>query len=170
MRLFFALQPPLHVREALADLQAVSLAQNGRHTHFDDLHLTLQFLGNVDEPELSCLKQAVAGLSAGRFELEIDRLSYWSRPKIAWAGPSKIPAGLPELVTTLGEAIAPCGFDPAPEPFRPHLTLARKSARVETREIVPTHWKVEDFALLEAVPNQKPNRYREILKIKLENK
>lgn len=169
MRLFFALHPPKEARLALSRLLGKYLQGNGRHTHPEDLHMTLQFLGAVDAQQLDCIKSAAESIHMPRFDLVIDRLDYWPRPKIMWAGPSAFPEALGKLVETLGEALGECGFTPAPEPYRPHVTLARKAHRLSPTTCEPVTWPVDEFVLFEAVPGHRPNRYCPVMKIKLEN-
>jgi len=96
----------------------------------ENLHLTLKFLGSVDETGLaaltSALTSAVTGLAA--FDAEVRGLGAFptpTRPRVVWAG---IAAGAPALVDVAGRveaALAALGFPPDERPFSPHVTLGR---------------------------------------------
>ncbi len=160
-RLFFALWPDEEVRRELAALQALLPQEEGNWVHGADLHMTLRFLGAVAPERQGCISQAAEQLREAPFELEITHLDYWSRPRIAWAGPDETPAGLSRLVADLGSALTTCGFPPENRPYRPHVTLVRKTRpsgiiRLDT----PVRWPVDSFALVESRPGGKPPWYR----------
>ncbi len=131
--------------------------------------MTLQFLGSVDAEKLHHVETAARAVKASGFTLEIDRIDYWSRSKVVWAGPSKAPDALNKLVNCLAAELGKYGFDPAPEPYRPHVTLARKARPLAPVNCESIRWKVEQMVLFEALAGHRPNRYRPVTKIKLEN-
>ena len=91
LRLFFALWPDPAVREQLAKQQQHI---SGRRVPADNLHLTLAFLGVQPRSLLPSLEAALDTLALPALQLTIDRLGYFSKPRIAWAGPSTPPAAL----------------------------------------------------------------------------
>ncbi len=160
-RLFFALWPDEAVRSELAALQTRLPQAEGRWVHPDDLHLTLQFLGNVPPGRRSCVVEAARSIRGAPFELEIDRLDYWPRSRVAWAGPAGVPPPLKRLVRELGRKLEACGFKPERRPYRPHVTLLRKatpSAAVVLPQ--PIRWPVDHFVLVESRPGGDPPHYR----------
>lgn len=165
-RLFFALWPPQAVRQALlAQVQGRLPPDHGRRVHPADLHATLVFLGAVSAPRMPCIMEAAEGLDCGGFDLELDYLGYWKRPRVIWAGARRTPAVLTDRVRALQAHLQGCGFEPEPRPFRLHVTLARKARPIEEVGLEsPVIWPVAGFALVESVslPGQ-ANRY-EVLK------
>src|SRR5258708_1647657 len=98
-------------------------------TPTENLHLTLVFLGNLDEAGVAAAGAAVRESAAGGAEFE----GSWteggvfpspSRPRVVWLG---VDAGgaLLETHRALTEALADAGFPVEERIFRPHLTLAR---------------------------------------------
>lgn len=159
-RLFFALQPDAGVRSRLWQLARSLPLARARLTHPDDLHATLAFLGMVDSGRLEQVTAVASRISGKAFKLQIDQLDYWPRPKVAWAGPSEIPAALTALVEQLWSGLAECGFEPDPRPYRPHITLARKGGRIAAGGIdPPIPWEVHDFVLMQSLPVVEPPRY-----------
>lgn len=153
-RLFFALWPDAAIRLGLIEAAARLLASGtARRIAVADLHLTLAFLGAVDAAARRCFEQAASSVQAGKFSLTIDRAGCWTRRSIAWAGPSKQPAGLALLVARLNAALAGCGFKPETRPYRAHITLARNARRAKPRlAITPLRWDIDRFCLIVSRP------------------
>jgi len=58
--------------------------------------------------------------------LTLDRFAVWTKPKIAWLGPSAWPHSLDELVRGLQKSCQQLGFASDKRAYQPHVTLARK--------------------------------------------
>jgi len=98
------------------------------------VHLTLKFLGDVDEariPEVEqALERAVAPLT--RFAVEAGGLGAFpdSRaPRVLWVALGGQTNHLARLASQVERALEPLGFPPEMKPFNPHLTLARIKER-----------------------------------------
>ena len=125
-RLFFALWPAPEWSRQLLGAAAAALAQaDGRAVAGADLHVTLCFLGTVDEPVLAGLRERTAALRAADFALEFDALEYWPRSRVLAATSSQVPAELSALACALRSAARELGLRPGEQPLRPHVTLAR---------------------------------------------
>lgn len=130
MRLFVALQIPEEVREAIAALirELKPLDDSWKWTRPENLHVTLKFLGEIQEVRL---KQFTETLRAVRADLPIAMmfrgLGFFpdeKRPRVLWAG-IEAPASLPALAESLEEAFVRMGLPREEKAFTPHLTLAR---------------------------------------------
>lgn len=163
-RLFFALWPDDDARKALARLARARLAAaNGRVVAASNLHLTLEFLGSVDAGTRACAERAAQSLSAPAFELEFQRLGYWSRPRVLWSAPETTPDALTGLVSMLREALSACGHQPESRPFHAHVTLARKvRGPVNETTHAPVRWRVSDFHLMASETLARGARYRSL--------
>jgi len=151
-RLFVGLGPEPRTRRALAQGAAHSPAHSGRVQHPGDLHVTLVFLGQVTAQQQPCVIDAADQIAAPRFELSIDRLAYWKRPRILCCGPSVAPAVLLDLVSRLQQRLGACGFEAEKRTYSPHVTLARKARRgLQVTDIAPLHWSIRDFCLVASV-------------------
>ena len=161
-RLFFALWPDQLVRDQLSEVfkGVPELAGQGRQMVSSNLHITLHFLGNIPLSKVGCFIEQANKIQCSSFELKIDRLGYFKKPKISWLGPVKIPPALLKLQFTLGENINLCGFQPESRRFQPHVSMARKiNQAVITDQIMPVHWKVERFALLKSISLETSVKY-----------
>ena len=134
MRLFVAIELPERVRTAVDDL-ASRLRSRLPSAHWVDsghLHLTLAFLGEVDEPRLPRLAAALKSVTAGArpFRLQIQGSGCFpasGRARVAWLGFGPCPEIL-ELERSLATALqAALALEPERRVFRPHLTVARCS-------------------------------------------
>ncbi len=161
-RLFFALWPSPAVRDALARLAGRFAKHPGRPHQQDDLHMTLVFLGPVAASKLGCITQAADQIHSSGFHLSLHHLGFWSRPRILWAAPESTPEPLSELMQGLQEGLADCGFKAETRPYRPHVTLLRKSYPVGSDTLEPPiDWSVNEFVLAESAnPQAGGRRYR----------
>ncbi len=148
-RLFFALRPGSAERVALADWASQLPTRGGRRVPADNIHLTLAFLGARRDPEQVCFEQAALSVRGPPFTLVVDRIGYFARARVLWAGPSRSPPELPDLVQGLNRALEPCGYVPDPRPFQPHVTLARKTGPPPAALTPPVcGWRVDRFCLM----------------------
>jgi 2'-5' RNA ligase len=165
-RLFFALWPgPDALAAATAAVQRLVPSGTGRPQRPDQLHLTLEFLGDVPEPRLGSVLEAgeAAAGSATPFEIVLDRLEHWQRPQVLCLTASVIPEPLAALVWSLRSALSTRGFDPEKRPFRPHLTLARKVRLPPPAEsVVPLRWAAHEYSLVESITGPEGSRYERL--------
>jgi 2'-5' RNA ligase len=125
-RVFFALWPEAGFCEALlaAAARAVQVGV-GRAIGSADLHMTLCFLGAVDESVLATLCDRAAKLEAAAFELEFEALEYWPRSRVLAATSAQTPAAAAELAQELRLIARSLGLSPDERPLQPHVTLLR---------------------------------------------
>ncbi len=98
-------------------------------TAYQNLHLTIQFLGDVDEKRIGDLKQMMVRIKEPvRNEFvkftEIGSFPGGTNPKIIYLGIDK-PEFLQKIHQQISRDLAKNGFIPDRKPFKPHLTLAR---------------------------------------------
>ncbi len=156
-RLFFALWPNPEVRQQLAKVSH----DWTRHPVADaNLHMTLLFLGGRTARELDCFCEAAGNLKGKIFDLQLDYLGNWAKPRIQWLGTSCIPPVLPRLVDKLQQVLAPCGVEVGKQRFVPHVTLSRKEKAPRIKAgLEAVHWQVRDFVLAESVSVEGGVRY-----------
>ncbi|HYQ72291.1 MAG TPA: RNA 2',3'-cyclic phosphodiesterase [Gammaproteobacteria bacterium] len=169
-RLFFALWPDAAVRQALAMASRELLGRRIRQVPAENLHLTLAFAGSVTAPVRACLEAAAGAVRAAPFELTVDHVGHWPRPRVLWAGPTHTPGNLWSLVEALNRAFDACGLQRETRPFQAHVTLARKIVRPPPlAALVPVTWSIGDFSLVESVTDARGARYRRLVTWTLED-
>ncbi|MBZ5501860.1 MAG: RNA 2',3'-cyclic phosphodiesterase [Acidobacteriia bacterium] len=136
MRLFVAFDLPAEVRQALGELiaQLCPLCPKARWVRSQSMHLTLKFLGHVDdqaEAQLAAIRSALAAVhSPAPVEMQFRGVGFFPdarRPRVVWCGIDCSPNLVP-LAKDIDLALKPLGFPPEDRPFVPHLTLARLDA------------------------------------------
>jgi 2'-5' RNA ligase len=130
MRLFWAIELPETARDRLrvtqAELRERARGADVRWSRPEQLHLTVQFLGEADPAPILAAAQALP--RPGALDLEVAGLGTFGgrRPRVVWAGVRG--PGLEALVAlagALGQAMAGVGFAPEARAYRPHVTLGR---------------------------------------------
>ena len=161
LRLFFALWPDRQVR---ADIQTFATGlplKNARLVAEKNIHITLAFLGNVDEPTCDALIKGANSIRVAPFSLSLDSLGWWKKPKIAWLAPSTWPDELARLAEELHALSRECGLSLEERPYRPHLTLARKvTTAVPDISPEPISWNINEFCLLESKTHESGVEYK----------
>ena len=95
----------------------------------DDYHITLKFLGNLDEAEQPRLIEAAKPIAEQTMALTLCAASFGGfpnmpAPSVLWAGVEITPE-LDRLATRLDQAMAKRGFRSDRRRYQPHVTMAR---------------------------------------------
>ncbi|WP_068674875.1 RNA 2',3'-cyclic phosphodiesterase [Oceanobacillus sp. Castelsardo] len=146
-----------------------------------DLHITLKFLGAVDDEkldELTARLKQVEELSA--FSMKVGTLGTFGNPinpRVLWAGVERVEP-LNKVQQTVELAALEVGFPKENRNYSPHITLAKKwngKTSLSYKEVVEK-WKkeytlqaslyVSEITLYQIHPNRKP-KYEPVRKFKL---
>ena len=160
-RLFFALWPDNRVRSQLTEVAGLLPIDTGRRVPSENFHITLVFLGNVQEQAIPELAAAAERLRLPGFALRIDRCGWWKQAKAAWLAPAYTPPPLLDLVEQISQLSRTAGLPVDKRDYSPHLTVARKLTRPLTAlSFEPISWDVMDFCLVESVTHEQGARYQ----------
>ncbi len=156
-RIFIAVYPPPAIVEALAEAVGALELPPHRPTPPDQVHLTLQFVGEIDfhglEDVIESAERAAAGTFA--FELSPDRLI-----AIPDRGPARLVAASAPQVKSLselvGRLVTRLARKPRKErPFLPHLTLLRFRSVAPglelERPIAPVPFTVDRISVMQSI-------------------
>lgn len=126
MRLFFGLPFPHQARRdfLLAQKPLVQHSLRGNFTSAANFHLTLTFLGEVEEARLPTLFTLLQEVKHPPFDLLFTRLDHFDGG-IWYLAPAPCPPLL-TLEKDLTAALRREGFPLPHRPYIPHLTLGRK--------------------------------------------
>jgi len=131
MRLFLAVPLTEEARHAIVHHLKGALARPlpGRPVRPELWHLTLRFLGEVDEVSCDRIVREVDATGRGpAFSLRWGALGAFPRPRranVLWLGAEQGEAEAEGLAAAVEEAVEAAGFPPEDRPFRCHLTLSR---------------------------------------------
>jgi 2'-5' RNA ligase len=159
-RLFVAIDLPEQLKSTLAAL-APELPV-GRWVGAQELHLTLRFIGEVDQQTCSRIMTALAGLHFAAFTLTLRGVGHFppdKRPRVLWVGMDPCDR-LMQLQQELELALIDAGIPPDERRFSPHITLARlketapaavSGFEIKHRDLVCPPFAVGEFILYSSV-------------------
>jgi len=123
-RLFTALEIPRHVGQSLARLRGGLFG--ARWIDVENYHVTLRFVGDVDDRLAQEVAHAFHGVARPSFEVTLDELASFGgdKPRAIVVKARPEPA-LMELQAEQERLLRRLGAPPEPRKFTPHVTLAR---------------------------------------------
>lgn len=171
MRLFVAIEIPQTLRRDLVRLQ--NGVPGARWVEPDSFHLTLRFIGSVDNAHATDIDDQLARIGALSFELALKGVGHFmegGKPSALYAAVESNPA-LEALQRKVESAVARAGVAPERKRFSPHVTLARFSGRQDAGHHLaqfmashslwrPEPFEVEHFTLYSSVTRPEGALYR----------
>lgn len=131
LRFFVACELPEDALRALGrvqdDLRRLG-ADRLRWVRPGGIHVTLKFLGALDEGRLAAITSALdAAIAPFQLRLGLGKLGGFGgrELRVVWVGLEGNVAGLSELADRVESALEPLGFPRERRPFAAHVTLAR---------------------------------------------
>ncbi|HEX3031541.1 MAG TPA: RNA 2',3'-cyclic phosphodiesterase [Bacillota bacterium] len=143
MRVFIAIEFEDKVKEFLVHLQSElrNYCDRGNFSHRENLHLTLRFIGEIEELGLPALKTAITEAAERSAEFTLGLKGLGQFPKggrsVAWVGVQPAPE-LQKLYQEMEKALDKQGFGRENRGFNPHITLAREVDKGQIREAIST--------------------------------
>lgn len=110
----------------------------------EKLHLTIKFLGDIDEGQLVSLNEAVRR-TASRVATAALRIGGrgifppGNRARVLWLGVEDIGGEFRRMYATLETECERHGFNTETRDFKPHLTIARLREPQQSAQLVQTH-------------------------------
>jgi 2'-5' RNA ligase len=114
IRCFIAIELSQEIRQVLGRIEdeLQGTISGVKWVKPDNIHLTLKFIGSIEEEKVDELSSAGAFPSPGR-------------PRVIWIGIEEGKEESSRLANLVEEKIAPLGIEKESRAFHPHLTLAR---------------------------------------------
>ena len=132
IRTFIAVELAAPMRNRLVKLQQelAPAAHDVKWVESENIHLTLKFLGEVDETDLYevCKTIEKAVRDEAPFEMSIAGVGAFPtarRPRVVWAGVTEGDRALIRIHKVLDQALRGLGYASEDRPFTPHVTLGR---------------------------------------------
>lgn len=143
IRTFIAVDLPPGVLEALgqvtAQLQEKLPDTPVRWVNHQKMHLTLKFLGDISNENISMVEKILYSEAAKRQAMEIGiggigAFPKMRHPRVIWIG-VEAPAELFDLRRGIEDGVARLGYNYDKYDFTPHLTLGRISRKASARDV-----------------------------------
>lgn len=138
-RIFVAVALDLETRHALVASHA-GLDFPGKVVPPDNWHLTLRYVGNIDEVGFDRLLAAIDQAELGKgFSIGFGGFGAFPNPRkatVLWRAVTDPDARLPQVAAEIEEACQVAGIEAEDRPYRAHLTLARIRPDRDVRSLV----------------------------------
>jgi len=190
MRLFVGVELDEALRTACAAaaqnlqqrLRDARVTLTARWVPEQNLHVTLWFLGNLDDDRASEVVRALrADWGIPAFSITVSSAGSFPPqrpPGILWLGVTEGATALAELHRELGNRLVPLGFEPERRPYHPHITIARvkdadRAASLKLRTVLdaadprPGSSLVRSIALFQSHVSSAGARYVPLLRVPL---
>ena len=125
IRLFIAIELPDGLKRAFAGLRTP--IPGARWVPPEQIHLTLAFLGEVEETAVGHLHDELSRIRIPSFKLRPAGTGCFpgrQRARVLWVGLEPEPH-LRDLAAAVQSVLLACGIPQEERPFSPHITLAR---------------------------------------------
>ncbi len=173
-RVFAGITAPIDLsRELKSYRQAID---HEKWTHKVDYHLTLAFLGSVEESALAGILDALSSVSTRHkaFEFTVDEFGAFPdnrEAQVFWAGNAKKNSELLSLGADVRDEFTTRGIIFDEKPFLPHVTLSRIKRggdlrdRIKkfNRQVIP----VSQLVLFSTRPSDEVPRYSKLFEFPL---
>ena len=131
LRLFIALHLPDEIKTHLGNLieKLSPLANDIKWIDPKNIHLTLKFLGDTDENQVTAISGGIQTALAGKSAFEIGvggcgGFPNLKNPRVIWAG-LKNAGPAKEIARDINHQLASIGIEKDNRPLSPHLTIGR---------------------------------------------
>lgn len=143
MRTFIAIDLPKEIKDSLSRLQE-QLKTSGadvRWVEEQNIHLTLKFLGEVNEKTLEKIINIIEEVTKDKnsFSLRVSSLGAFPKPdypRVIWVGIDEGDKETKEIAKELEEKIADMGIPLENRPFSSHITIGRTRSTLNREKLV----------------------------------
>jgi len=139
MRAFIAVDIPEDARKEIRKIQKELPEFRGKLTEKENLHLTLKFLGEIDESKAGEVKKILKEVKEKRFKAEVDEIGFFSEEviRIVWLHLS----GCENLQKKIDEKLK--NLFSKEKRFMSHLTIARVKSVKDKKEFLKKLGKIK---------------------------
>ena len=142
----------------------------------DQIHFTLQFLGEIDETLCEKVKSVLSEISFSEFEISLNGVGGFPNlrnPRVIWIGIEKNGAEkLSSLAKEIGVKLTSLGFE-KDKKFKPHLTVFRIKKRIGDISSIMKDFETTNFGteivskikLKKSVLSPKGPEYSDLLEV-----
>ncbi len=127
MRTFIAIEMPKEIKDILLDAQKQINTEKAKIRPAKAFHLTLKFLGEVEEKKIDEIKSALKAISFKQFKTALTEIGVFPNESyigVVWAGLDDSEGKIKKLQQEVDSKMELLGFKKDTR-FHPHVTLAR---------------------------------------------
>ena len=143
VRSFLAIELPKAILEKIGEVQGdlKSSHSDVRWVSPEKIHLTLKFLGNIEEARIDPIIRAIEDSihNTQIFSVGVKGMGafpYWKNPRVIWMGLIDGKGILVPFEKQLETELEKIGFEPEGRAFQPHLTLGRVNSSRGKEELI----------------------------------
>ena len=127
MRAFIAIDLPDELKDNIVQLEKALNLGGLVLVKREALHITLQFLGEIDDAQAEKVKAALSAVKFHPFSAKLAGLSYFSPEfiKVIFVKISEGAQDVSELYELIANALMTAGINFQREDYTPHITIAR---------------------------------------------
>jgi len=121
---------------------------NAKPTKINQIHFTLQFLGEIDQTKCKKVKDVLNEISFSEFDVSLKNVGAFpnlKNAKVIWIGTEKEGAEqLTSLANEIGIKLTTIGFE-KDKKFKPHLTVFRVRKKIDKIASIMTDFETTEF-------------------------
>jgi RNA 2',3'-cyclic 3'-phosphodiesterase len=142
MRTFIAIELPQEIKDTLGRLQQKLKAAGAdvKWVEPANIHLTLKFLGEIDEPAKERISVSLEKICRSRPTFNISLSSCGAfpsidSPRVIWAGIKEGDSQIKQIALDIEDALAQIGLPKEDRDFSSHITLGRTRSSKNRRQL-----------------------------------
>ncbi len=123
---------------------------------YENLHITLKFLGEIDEKKMTQILPVLSSISNSTksFTMQLESFGCFpniKNPRVLWTGVSQGTNEIISLAEQLENDLVKFGFKKEGKKYHPHLTIGRIKTFCKVDDIINTAIKTEPFTVNEFI-------------------
>jgi 2'-5' RNA ligase len=153
MRTFLAVRVPEHIRKVIHEFAQIEEKKELpiKWVVFENLHITLKFLGEIDEKKKVEMAPVITGICKKHspFQVRLEGLGCFPdprNPRVLWVGVKEGNTQLCDIAAELEKGLAHVGFKEEKR-FHPHLTIGRIKKHCKVDEILANNISTDAFGV-----------------------
>jgi 2'-5' RNA ligase len=156
IRAFIAIELPETIKSSIETIQArlKSLELPVRWVRVENIHLTMKFLGDIEEIEIESIESVLRDSVKMQTPLTLSAKGVGvfpgiRRPRVLWVGIHDHETGLAGLQKSIETQLHRIGYSKEGRPFKGHLTVGRAKGYVDERKLKEA---LDSFLAFESSP------------------
>ena len=125
-----------------------NLQIDAKSIKIDQIHFTLEFLGEIDESKYEKVKEIIKKISFSSFNLSLKGIGVFpnlKNPRVVWIGIDENGAGkLTAIANEIGMKLTALGFQ-NDKKFKPHLTIFRIKKKINDISVIIKEYQTIEF-------------------------